>query len=385
MKMETQIKGSNPLRSRNRNRQAVLGHIQAANTMGRAEIGRALGLSTQAVSNIIAELLEDGLILEKGVRTAGRGLPAQQYGLNPEGGYAFGVEVRPDAVFTALLDLSGVPVKTERTALVETSPYAVAETVLELRSSLLRSAAITEDMLLGTGIVMPGPFGRTGLSGRSTDLKGWEVTDALTLFKDALGGPVELSNDANAAALSENLAGVAQGIGSFAFLYFGRGLGLGIVNGGRLVSGAFGNAGEAGHMPVHGPDGLVPLETLLSRDSIQAHIGGETLDLESLSRLFDDHDHRLADWLDRAGQALAQAVLTLENLLDPQTIILGGAMPPQLIDHLIAKCPLPAASVSNRADNPFPRLQRGTCGRLAATVGAASLILHRAFTLQSVA
>lgn len=89
MKSETQIKGSNPLRSRNRNRQAVLGHIQAAGTMGRAEIARALGLSTQAVSNIIADLLGEGLILEKGTRIAGRGLPAVQYGVDPKGGYAF--------------------------------------------------------------------------------------------------------------------------------------------------------------------------------------------------------------------------------------------------------------------------------------------------------
>ncbi len=385
MKTESQIRGSNPLRSRNRNRQAVLGHIQAAGTMGRAEIGRALGLSTQAVSNIIAELLTDGLIREKGARTAGRGLPAVQYGLNPQGGYAFGVEVRPDAVFAALLDLSGAPVETSRVVPDDTSPKAVATCVVEMREDLLKAAGVAEDTLLGTGIVMPGPVGKTGLSGRSTDLKGWETTDALTLFSDALGGPVELSNDANAAALSENLTGAAQGVRSFAFIYFGRGLGLGIVNDGRLVSGAFGNAGEAGHIPVLGPDGLVPLETVLSRDSLQAQIGGgETLDLERLSTLFDESNPRLAQWLETAANALGQAVLTLENLLDPQTIILGGAMPPQLIDHLIARCPVPAASVSNRDDNPLPRLQRGTCGRLSATLGAASLVLHRAFTPQSV-
>ena len=379
--MNSQFTGSNPLRSRNRNRQAVLGHIRSAGTMGRAEIGRSLGLTTQAVSNIIADLLEEGWILEKGARALGRGLPAVQYGLNPKGGYAFGAEIRPDAVFTALLDLFGAPVKTERTELKSTSPDVVAQTVLDVRNSLLKAASVPEKRLLGTGIVMPGPFGKTGLSGRSTDLKGWENTDARALFEHVLGGQVELSNDANAAALSENLTGVAQGTSSYAYIYFGRGVGLGIVADGRLVSGAFGNAGEVGQIPVSGRDGLVPLESLLSRDSLQAAIGGEqALGLEELASLFDEGDPRLTRWIETAVGALGQALPILENLLDPQTVILGGAMPPQLIDHLVSHCPLPGASVSNRADNPHPRLQRGTCGRLAATVGAASLILHRALT-----
>jgi len=381
MNISSQFTGSNPLRSRNRNRQAVLGHIRSAGTMGRAEIGRSLGLSTQAVSNIIADLLEEGWILEKGARTLGRGLPAVQYGLNPAGGYAFGAEIRPDAVFTALLDLFGTPVKTERTRLANTMPDTVTGTVLDLRKSLLKAASVPEQRLLGTGIVMPGPFGKTGLSGRSTDLKGWEATDARALFENVLGAPVELSNDANAAALSESLNGVAQGTGSFAFIYFGRGVGLGIVNDGRLVTGAFGNAGEVGQIPVAGGQGLVPLESLLSRDSLQSSLGdAQMLGLEELADLFDKGDPGLTRWLESAAHALGQAVPILENLLDPRTIILGGAMPPQLVDHLVARCPLPSASVSNREDNPLPRLQRGTCGRLTATVGAASLILHRALT-----
>ncbi|WP_299484154.1 ROK family transcriptional regulator [uncultured Roseibium sp.] len=381
MNISSQFTGSNPLRSRNRNRQAVLGHIRSAGTMGRAEIGRSLGLSTQAVSNIIADLLEEGWILEKGARTLGRGLPAVQYGLNPKGGFAFGVEIRPDAVFTALLDLFGTPVKTERTKLPNTMPDTVAKTVLDLRKSLLKAASVPEKRLLGTGIVMPGPFGKTGLSGRSTDLKGWEVTDARALFESVLGAPVELSNDANAAALSESLNGVAQGTRSFAYIYFGRGVGLGIVNDGRLVTGAFGNAGEVGQIPVAGGGDLVPLESLLSRDSLQSCIGGKkALGLEELAALFDEGDPKMTRWLESAAAALGQAVPILENLLDPQTIILGGAMPPQLVDDLVDRCLLPAASVSSREDNPLPRLQRGTCGRLAATVGAASLILHRALT-----
>ena len=381
MKPSMQIKGSNPLRSRNRNRQAVLGCIQTAGTMGRAEIARYLGLSTQAVSNIIAELLSDGLLTEKGTRTAGRGLPAVQYGVDPKGGFAFGAEVRPDVVFTALLDMSGTVLETNRTMLTDARPALVANLVLKQRSAMLAAAGVQEDRLLGTGIVMPGPFGNTGLTGRSSDLPGWETVDPKALFNDHLGGMVELSNDANAAALSERVSGIAQGVESYAYIYFGRGLGLGIINDGSLVTGAFGNAGEVGHIPVSSSKGIVPLESLLSRISIQDFLGETNkLDLDQLHRLYRNGDPRLSDWLASATSALDQAVLILENILDPQTIILGGAMPAAMIDHLIDHCNLSSTSLANRPDNLLPRLQRGACGRLTATLGAASLILHRAFT-----
>ena len=108
------IVGANAGRSRGHNRQVVLGRIRAAEQIGRAEIARASGLSTQAVSNIIADLIGDGLIREQGTRRPTRGLPVTQYALNPLGGYAIGIEIRPDAIFGVVLDFCGNPVAQQR-------------------------------------------------------------------------------------------------------------------------------------------------------------------------------------------------------------------------------------------------------------------------------
>ena len=97
------IKGANAERSRSANRQAVLGRIQSAGQMGRAEIARTLGLSTQAVSNIIADLTRDGLLVETGTRSVGRGLPAVQYSVNAKGGYAMGVEIHQQTAVQSLV------------------------------------------------------------------------------------------------------------------------------------------------------------------------------------------------------------------------------------------------------------------------------------------
>ena len=379
-------KGTNAERSRTLNRQAVLGQIHAAGAMGRAEIARSMGLSTQAVSNIIAELEEDGLLVERGTRSGGRGLPAVQYGLNPEGGYAMGVEVRPDAIFTALLDLQGDTIVTRRKATKSTKPHKVIARVVKMRDAMLEKAKVSSDRLLGAGIVMPGPFGETGLSGEGSDLPDWQRIDATSAFRDALEVPIELSNDANAAAMAERIGGAAQGIGNYAYLYFGAGLGLGLISQGRLVPGAFGNAGEIGHVPVPTPSGAAPLESLLSRLSVQRHLSGKghgQLDFKELAALHAKGDADLLAWLSYASSALSHAVQIIENLFDPQTIILGGAMPESMLDQLVEVTELPTSSVSHRRDNPHPRLQRGTSGRMTATLGAASLVLNHAFTPQS--
>ncbi len=379
MSSQTRHKGSNAERSRHRNRQAVLGEIHRAGAIGRAEIARALALTTQTVSNIISELCADRMLLEVGRRTVGRGLPAMQYALNPEGGYALGIEVRPDAVFAALLDMHGAPVTTARVALTDTHPDAVMGQVAGLYRDALTQVPAARSRMLGAGIVMPGPFGVTGISDQESDLSGWQEVDPKTIFEEAIKLPIVLSNDANAAAMAERINGVAQDINTFAYLYFGAGLGLGMVQGGQLIKGAFGNAGEIGHIPIPGGK----LESALSRLSVQQHLqaaGKPVSDIETLEALFEARDPDLMIWLDVAVAALGHAIGIVENLLDPETVVLGGAMPDNLLDYMIAHVPLPEQSVANRPDNDRPRVQRGTSGRMTATLGAAALVLNSALT-----
>lgn len=374
-------KGSNAERSRYRNRQAVLEQVRTAGTIGRAEIARALSLTTQTVSNIIAELSNDGLLLEKGRLSGGRGLPAMQYALNPKGGYALGIEVRPDAIFAALLDMEGCSVSTERVALQGSDPANVLSQAKILYAKTLENVPSARGRMLGAGVVMPGPFGLTGIADKSTDLIGWQEVDATTLFAEALELPVVVSNDANAAAIAERLNGVARDITSYAYLYFGAGLGLGLIHKGQLIDGAHGNAGEIGHIPIPGQS--VKLEDALSRQSVQRHmhaVNKPAQEIEALEKLFEQGDPDLIAWLDTASIALGHAMSIVENLFDPQTVVLGGAMPDTILDYFVEHAPLTQSSVSNRPCVTTKRLMRGTSGRMTATLGAASLILNRALS-----
>jgi predicted NBD/HSP70 family sugar kinase len=377
------VVGANAGRSRGHNRQVVLGRIRSADRIGRAEIARASGLSTQAVSNIIANLKDDGLIVEKGHRAVSRGVPVVQYALNPEGGFAAGIEIRPDAVFGALLDFCGDPVVEQRRQVETRDRAGVVKAVREMQAALLKDARCDARRLLGLGIVMPGPFGSTGIAGGASELPIWDDTPPEVWLSDMLGAPVLVENDANAAAIAERVSGVAQGLDSYAYLYFGSGLGLGVVHKGRLMAGAFGNAGEIGTLQVSSKGKLVMLEDHVSRRALAATLqdaGLVTRNVDDLAKHYRAGNPALKHWLDQAVEPLSAAVSIVENLFDPQTIILGGAMPDNILDHLIGSVRLTERSVSNRSKRDVPRLMRGASGRMTATLGAAALVVNHAFT-----
>lgn len=375
--------GSNAERSRAYNRGLVLGHIRREREAGRAEIARASGLSTQAVSNIIADLLADGWVKQTGRRVGMRGQPAVTYAIRCDAGVALGVEVRPDAVLAAWIDLSGAVLHTERVALDRATPQDVLPIVSALTYGGLRPGS-----LIGAGVVMPGPFGATGLSGLATELPGWDDTAPQPAFAKALGVPVMVENDANAAAMAERVMGAAQDLSTFACLYFGAGLGLGLVSDGVLYRGAFGNAGEIGHIPVPTAAGSRPLEDVASRMALMRALRADGIMTQTVDDLAVQHAVRppaYEAWLDSASVALSHAVQVLENLIDPEAILLAGAMPAPILEELVARIHLPDRSIANRSERPQPRLIAGRSGRMTATLGAAALVVDAALSPRLVA
>lgn len=377
--------GSNPERNRRHNRRVVLEAIRSHGALGRTEIGRLTHLTAQAVANIVDDLVAEHLLIEIGRRRSGRGQPPLQFSVNPEGPVTVGVELAADHLTTVLLDLTGEVRAQSTKAIGALRPRAmagrVAKEVARLRGSLGRPAPT-----LGVGVVMPGPFHirDQGLAGPGT-LPQWQGVDAVEVLSEALGEPVIVENDATAAAVGERLHGAGRATEDFCFIYFGVGLGLGIIQAGRPMRGAFGNAGEIGHIPIQSKRGgkTVSLEHIASPHALRERLtaaGLTAADLAAIEALFQSNDRTLARWIDEAGYYLAQLVLMLENILDPETIVLGGHLPDAVIDALIAALePLPA-SIASRPARTQPRVRRGQTGQLTAALGAAALPLFETVT-----
>ncbi|MEQ1408482.1 ROK family protein [Neorhizobium sp. Rsf11] len=376
--------GKNPERSRDHNRRVVLDVVRRHGSLGRAHIAKITQLTPQAVANIVDELVGEGLLMEMGRLRSGRGQPPIQFAVNPEGGVTIGVEIAADRMVTVALDLSGRLREKRITYLKDTTPEHILSAFTSELSTVEKSVG---SKLLGTGVVMPGPFEIDGMTSVGpTTLPGWAGLDAAQALGEACGHTVVVENDATAAAVGERLFGAGLTISNFGMIYFGVGIGLGIIQDGAPYRGAFGNAGEIGHVTVV-PKGrpcpscgqLGCLEGYASVYVLKEKLGRAGIpecEFADIERLHAANHPIVEEWVDEAATYLGPMVAMLENILDPQTVILGGALPDAVIDDIITRLGnnLPT-SVASRRQRALPRVLRGKTGQLTAALGAAALPL----------
>lgn len=363
------LKGTNQEFGRPYNRRIVLRTIRQFGPIERADIARRVGLTVQTVANIIRELEELGLVT--GVRThkKSRGSPPMSLTLNPTGAYAVGVNVTPRGIEAALVDLAGTIVRTERLAI---SPPHPDESFREIGRLIEAFRAETAGrMLLGVGLAMPGPFDIDSMAFIGpTTLESWRGVQVVDRLTELSGLDAFVGTDNGAAALGECLYGAGRSIPDFYFLYFAVGVGGCMVQDGLPVRGSHGNAGEIGHMPVV-PNGRAC--SCGNKGCLERYIS-----LEAYNRRAPIIGREA--WIAEAAPLLRNAIVTVENLFDPETVVIGGIIEDDLLRDLLATVePLPT-SISDRKERTLPRITPSVSGQDAVLRGAASLAFSGALS-----
>lgn len=356
------LRGTNQEFGRPYNRRIVLETIRLHGPITRADIAKRVGLTIQTVSTIIREVEDQGFILARREEPRGRGSPASTFAINPTGGFAIGVHVTPLGLEAALINLAGEVIGRDQRALPQIDP----DTAFREIETLVRGlAALQSDgRMLGVGMAMPGPFGVESMSFVGpTTLEGWKDVPVRDRLAAATDLPAFIEVDLAAAAHGEQLYGLGSKFRDFYYLYFGVGLGGSMVHDGVALRGAWGNAGEIGHIPVVPGGDLCPCG---NRGCLERYISLEAYDRRA--RVVDEDT-----WLEEVAPILRSAVVTIENLFDPATIILGGLAPNNLLDRLIAAAsPLPN-SIAARGNRRAERLISSTAGKDAVLRGAAAV------------
>ncbi len=117
--------------------------------------------------------------------------------------------------------------------------------------ALLAAHGARVEEVAAIGVSMPSPLdAELGVVLNPPNLPSWHGTPVRRLLEDALGRPVAIENDANAAALAEWRYGAGRGCDDLVYLTMSTGVGGGLVLGGRLHRGVASSAGEVGHIPV---------------------------------------------------------------------------------------------------------------------------------------
>lgn len=380
------LSGINLEHAKTRNRRVVFEAIRRHGPLSRADVARLTGLTTQTASNISAELLKGDLIRASGVRSGGRGQPPTDFEVNPAGGFTIGVHVDQQHVTGMLVDMAGQKVRDVRRQVGHQEP----ELLLPLIEQVITELADNQDLnisrkLWGAGVVMPGIF-HAGKLGRGDEvgLHGWSAYPVANTLTERLRMPIFVENDATTAAIGERLYGVGRTMRNFVFIYFGLGIGSGIIIEGEPYRGSHGLAGEIAHMIVSPGGRPCPCGNHGCLERYASVYSGFEALFHAPSELAGASFRKLADaieaknpqalrWLDDAAYYLRIAIAGLENIFDLDAIVMGGPIPEPILDALIERLMPLLPAVSDLADRETGRILKSQFLGEGPALGASAL------------
>ena len=313
-----------PEHARGHNRSLVLQMLFHQGAMSRADLARETGLTRVTISDLVSDLIADGFVAERGVREAsGPGKPAMLVDLDRDGHRIVGLDLSgSDAFIGAVLTLDG-DIVARASVPVPAGAQDVVEAVVSLARGLVADAHAP---VLGIGVGTPGIVNDRGVILTAPNL-GWAGFDLESALREALGVPVLVANDANAAVLAEYTFG---GAGDDVLLVkVGRGVGSGLLASGQPMGGAHFAAGEIGHVTV-GTDGG-PVCVCGKVGCLEAWLAVPAL----TARLAEASDAERDGILRDAGERLGIALAPIVGVLDVSEIVLSG--PPELLDGPLAE------------------------------------------------
>lgn len=309
------------------NRDLVLKTIFEHEAISRAEIARLTQLTRATVSDLVNELLTEGLVEEVGLGSSIGGKSPILLSLRPDSRYLIGLNLAQDKFIGAIVNLRG--------EIKETIEYPVqgedGEQSLELVIRLLENLLATSwKPIVGIGVGTPGLIStRDGVVLQAVNLA-WKNLPLSRLIRERFSLPVSVLNDSQATAIGEFVYGGHPSEGNMVVINVRHGVGAGILINGRLFQGDGSGAGEIGHVVVE-EDGLLCrcgkrgcLETLTSTSAVvhQAGLPG----LAQVEAAFRAGDPRIGQIIQGAGAHLGSALAYLVGALNIHEIILTGEM-----------------------------------------------------------
>jgi predicted NBD/HSP70 family sugar kinase len=350
-----------PEDARRANRSLLLRTLHGDGPMSRADLAKVAGLTRATVSAVVRELIDDGVVEELGLSTAGGvGKPATLVDVAADGRHILCVDLsEPSRFVGAVVNLAG-KVVVRRTYDRHGKSGKAAVTLLKRICREL--VADAERPLLGVGIASPGVVDADGVIATAAHL-GWSDLPLGATLGHELGLPTVVVNDANAAALAELTYGEAAG--NLICVRVDEGVGAGLVLDGRLFTGSSFAAGEIGHVVVV-PDGAVC--ACGKRGCLETEVSAPLL----AARIEAAGDG--AAVLARAGEHLGIALATVLSALDVTDVVLSGS-------GAVTDEPFRAAATRAIAARTMPLLadrlvvRPGTFGFDDVLVGAAAIVL----------
>jgi predicted NBD/HSP70 family sugar kinase len=374
---------------RRETRSAPLWPLYLGPPRSRPELSEMTGLSPASVSNVVRELLDEGILIEAGSVDSDGGRPRVLLRMNPEYGYVIGIDIGETRVEVELFDLA-MTMRAKvgfRLDPGEREANLIVERVLAGLDAVLAVSGVAASAVLGVGVGVPGIVEEGPEVLVHCQAYGWEAVPLERLLRAGTNLPLRFENCAKTLGQAELWFGAGRGARHAVVALIGSGVGAALISGGSTYRGATSSAGEWGHTRV-----MVDGRTCRcgSAGCLEAYVGAEAI-LERYGRRVpgEDEESALAALIDAAGtnafaaeimdetaMYLGAGLANLINLFNPERIVLGGWAGLLLGEWLPA---IRDAARSRSLRQPFAAasIVLGQLGPEAVTLGAATLPVER--------
>jgi N-acetylglucosamine repressor len=327
------------------NQQLVLRTIYDRSPISRAEVARTTGLTRTTVSDVVEQLLGNGLAEEVGRGQSTGGKAPIMLRVPDEARHLIGIEVGDTRLTGAIVNLRG---EVRRRAEIPLDGRDGEQALARLDSLIAELAGAGDGPLLGIGVGTPGLIDTaTGTVRWAVNLD-WRDLPLGDSLRERWGLPVYVANDSHAAALGEHTFGGHDAADSMVVVKVGRGIGAGIVIEGRIYAGEGSGAGEIGHSAI--ADNMRPcrcgsvgcLETLASTRAVVQRARelaphapesrlhrparADGIDLEQLVAAFEAGDDLAREVVLDAAHHLGRMIGHLIGALSIRRVVLVGEM-----------------------------------------------------------
>jgi predicted NBD/HSP70 family sugar kinase len=391
---------------REMNQRLLLDQLFLGGPATRPQLAKDAGLSLPTVIAALADLEHADLVRPAGRTSTAHGRPATRYWVNPSAGHAVGVDVGRDLLRLAVADLAGTQLAQLEVRNAARTSAALVDGIADAVASVAAAASIDPTAITHAVIGSPGVYDRSrGRVLYAANLPGWQRVGLAETLRRRLGTSLTVDNDANLAALGEHHYGAGQHSQHFVYAHVDVGVGVGLILGGRLYGGFSGAAGEVGYLPggvpepaiVPGgvvPGGVVPgggvaggarrgarrsstLEDNLASAAVLRYAREAGLTgcrtVEAVFEAARAGSGPAGQVVQVVAAHLARLLASTAAFLDPELIVLGGAIGRQL-DVLEA----PTRAVLTQLGPMSPRLAVGALGPEAVVRGALATGVARA-------
>lgn len=379
---------------RNFNKRASLDLIRfTAGGISRADLARQLGLTRAAVTTIISDLIEQGLVREaEDAPTAGGRKPIMLE-INSQRGLVIGIDIGATHASLLMTDFSTSAIDEIEISLdIRSGPDACLPVIDAQLRGLLEKNRLELSDIQAIGIGVPGPVvAEAGIVSAPPIMPGWDRYPIRSHLDSMWNRPISLNNDAELGALGEWAQGAGRGERHLAYIKVGTGIGAGLLLNGKIYGGVTGSAGEIGHVTIR-DDG--PLCNCGNRGCLEALAGGQAIaekakaairsgrrtqistlsSLEKVSAKEVALAARMGDLvaqqiMSEAGSYLGIAIASLVNLFNPGMVVIGGGVA-QMGDLLLEPIRKAVQERSLRSASQAVRITAALLGRRSSSMGA---------------